>query len=211
MLARDVMSTPVITVRADMPVRAAAALLSEHAIASAPVVDADERVIGMVSELDLIRDRMPHDPRSHLRPAEPEEGSPPRLVSGVMTDTAVCLTPTADIADIAALMQDSRIRAVPIVEGARVVGIVSRRDLVRTLLRDDGAVAVEVLQRLRDFDPHRDWRVEVQDGTVTIGVGSEPGEGPGRPGGDREQSTITGLVTSVPGAVRVHLHLGAAR
>jgi CBS-domain-containing membrane protein len=68
MRARDIMTRSVISVRTDTPVQRAAALLTEAGITSLPVLDEDDRVVGILSEVDLIRDRMPHDPRSHLRP-----------------------------------------------------------------------------------------------------------------------------------------------
>jgi CBS domain-containing protein len=119
-------------------VRHAAELLTERGVTSLPVLD-DERVVGIVSEVDLIRDRMPHDPRSHLRPEPHDQPDPARLARDVMGDVAVCLGENADAADVAALMLDNNVRAVPIVDGVRPVGIVSRRDLLRSLLRDDDA------------------------------------------------------------------------
>jgi CBS domain-containing protein len=194
MRARDIMTRKVVTVRTDTTAREAAALLSEHGITSLPVLDDDDRVFGIVSELDLIRDRMPHDPRSHLRPAS-ESRDPARLIGQVMTDTVVCLPETADTGDLASTMLESNVRAVPIVDGARLVGIVSRRDLLRTLLRDDDAIRAEVSQRLDDYAGEAGrWKVRVEEGIVTI-TGHF---------GDAQEDVVTVLARTVPGVVRVH-------
>jgi CBS domain-containing protein len=195
MRARDIMTRQVVTVRTDTPARKAAALLSENGITSLPVLDDDDRVVGIVSELDLIRDRMPHDPRSHLRPAAPELRDPARLVGQVMTDTVVCLPETADTGDLASTMLESNVRAVPIVDGARLVGIVSRRDLLRTLLRDDDAIRAEVSQRLDDYAREAGrWKVHVEEGIVTITGHFD----------DAQEDVVTVLARTVPGVIRVH-------
>lgn len=142
MQARDIMTRSVFTVRTSDPIRQAA---------------------------DLIRDRMPHDPRSHLRPLPPEQPDPATRVREVMSDAVICLGSSADTADLAALMLDNNLQAVPIVDGAHLVGIVSRRDLLRTLLRDDAMIGSEVSQRLEEYagDPGR-WDVRVGAGVVNI-------------------------------------------
>ncbi len=197
MKAREIMTVAVATVRPHTSVHEAAALLTERRITSLPVLDDDGSVVGIVSELDLIRDRMPHDSRSHLRPAEHQEPDPARRVVDVMSSTVICLGENADTADLAALMVDNSVRAVPIVDGGQLVGIVSRRDLLRTLLRDDQAIRADIVARLDDYcgDVAR-WNVRVDDGVVTIrGRFGESG---------RRQETITAVARAVPGVLRVH-------
>jgi CBS domain-containing protein len=127
MRAREIMTRSVITVRPDTPVHDAAGLMSEHGITSLPVLDADNRVVGIVSEADLLRDRMPHDPRSHLRRDEPELPDPARLVGQVITKVVHCLGENADTADVATVMLDMNVRAVPIVDGGRAAHRAPRR------------------------------------------------------------------------------------
>jgi len=200
MRAHEIMTRSVATVHTDTPVRQAAALMSERNVTSLPVLDEDDRVVGIVSEADLIRDRMPHDLRSHLRPEEHDQPDPARLVRDIMTDAVVCMGENADTADLAALMLDNNVRAVPIVDGAQLLGIVSRRDLLRTLLRDDDAINAEVTSRLDDYagDTGR-WKVTVDDGVVTIR---------GRFADTAQQRIVTVLARTVPGVVRVHTHHG---
>ena len=196
MKAAEMMSSPVVTVTRDRPAREAIALLAEHAFTSLPVVDEDGDVIGIVSEIDLLRSRVPHDPRAHLLPRS-DAGDPPRTVGDVMSDTVVCLSENADAADLAEVLVDNRIRAVPILRGGDLVGIVSRRDVLRTLLRDDTAIRSDVRERLAAFAGETDrWEVRVSDGVVTVH---------GRYVDDRERSAVANLAATVPGVVRVHV------
>lgn len=168
MQARQIMTAPVVTVGPDTSVRDAATLLLEHGITAAPVLDAHDELIGIVSEGDLVVDRFGHDPRSQLRPVDNEPPGP-RTVAEVMTTTVIALGPSADAADLAETMLGSDVRSIPIVEGATVMGIVSRRDLLRTLVRDDDAIRAEVLDRLATYREAADhWDVQVTDGAVLL-------------------------------------------
>src|SRR6185369_15576424 len=84
MRVQDMMTQPVFTVRPTDPIEGAAALLANRRITAAPVLDGDGRLVGMVSEGDLLRDRVPQDPTAHLRPA-PANHHRPRVVAEVMT------------------------------------------------------------------------------------------------------------------------------
>ncbi len=168
MQARQIMTTPVFTVRPDTTARDAAALLLAHGITAAPVLDAHDEIIGMVSEGDLVVDRFGHDPRSRLRPVE-DEPPGPRTVAEVMTTTVIALSPSADATDLAGTMLGSDVRSIPIVEGSTVVGIVSRRDLLRTLVRDDETIRADLLDRLGTYrEPADRWDVQVTDGSVLL-------------------------------------------
>lgn len=196
MKAGEIMSRPVITVGAQAPVRKAVALLAEHHITSLPVVDDDGQVIGIVSEVDLLRSRIPHDPRAHMT-VHADSGDPGSTVREVMSDAVICLSENADAADLAEVLVENRVRAVPILRGADLVGIVSRRDVLRTLLRDDAAILAEVRERLAAFagEPDR-WRIEVAQGVVTLH---------GRFANDRERDAVHNLAGTVAGVVRVHI------
>jgi CBS-domain-containing membrane protein len=113
-----------------------------------------------------------------------------------MTETVVCLGENADAADLAALMLENNVRAVPIVDGGHLIGIVSRRDLLRPLMRDDAAIRAEVTQRLDDYAGEANrWTVAVDEGIVTIA---------GRFDDSRQQKIVALLARTVPGVVRVH-------
>lgn len=191
MKIREIMTRPVTTVHTDTPVEEAAALLATHNITSLPVLDDNDEVVGIVSEADLIRDRMPrheHDTADRENPAH--------LVWQVMTDTVVCLTDSADTADAAELMLNYDVRAVPIVEGGRLEGIISRRDLLRTLVRDDDVIAAEVRERLGFYSgQHGRWTVAVEDGVVTVGGSFDD---------EAERQVVTVLARTVTGVNAVH-------
>jgi CBS domain-containing protein len=194
MQARQIMTTPVLTVLPDTTVREAATMLLEHRITAAPVLDAGGELIGIVSEGDLVVDRFSHDPRSQLRPVR-DEPPGPQTVGEVMTTPVIALGPSADAADLAQTMLGSNVRSIPIVEGATVIGIVSRRDLLRTLVRDDDAIRAEVVDRITDYrGPAGTWDVQVTDGAVLI-VGDLDDDG----------RAAVALARTVPGVGSVHL------
>jgi CBS domain-containing protein len=193
MQARQIMTSPVLTVRPDTTVREAATLLLEHRITAAPVLDAGGELIGIVSGSDLVVDRFGHDPRNQVRPVE-DEPPGPQTVGEVMTTPVIALGPSADAADLAQTMLDSDVRSIPIVEGAAVLGIVSRRDLLRTLVRDDDAIRAEIVDRIADYrDPAGPWDVQVTDGAVLI-VGDLDDDG----------RAAIALARTVPGVGSVH-------
>lgn len=131
MLARDIMSHPVVSVRPWTPIAECAAILVDRGFSAAPVLDDDDRLVGIVSEADLLRWPLPADTRRQpLRPAD-EHQRPPVQVAEVMTATVESLTPGADVADAARMMVAERIRCLPIVDGSQVVGVITRRDLLR--------------------------------------------------------------------------------
>jgi CBS domain-containing protein len=194
MQARQIMTSPVVTVQPDTTVREAATLLLEHRITAAPVLDSGGDLIGIVSEADLVVDRFSHDPRSQLRPVV-DEPPGPQTVGEVMTTPVIALGPSADAADLAQTMLDADIRSLPIVEGSTVIGIVSRRDLLRTLVRDDDAIRTEIVDRIADYrDPDGSWDVQVVDGAVLL-VGELDDDG----------RAAVALARTVPGVGSVRL------
>lgn len=128
MRAIDVMTSPVIAVRPETPVQAAAALLASHGFTAAPVVDAEGALLGIVTEADLMRGRV----RPEGWPAVPEA-----TVGTVMTGSPLVMRPEDDLADVVTLMLDAPVRTVPIVDEGRLVGIVSRRDVLRVVARGE--------------------------------------------------------------------------
>jgi len=184
-----------VTVTPETPVREAVALLAQFGITSMPVVDKDGRVVGMLSEVDVLRDRLPHDPRSSI--AITKDGPDPAATVGViMTNAVVCVADYTDMADVAAAMVESDLRAVPVLCGGELVGVVSRRNVLRTLLRDDTAIDADVGERLAYYGPETTWHVSVVDGVVTVSA----------PLADRrEENLVDALLSTVPGVVRVHV------
>lgn len=154
MHARDILSRPVVTVRAETPLRDAVTLLTGHGFAALPVVDEQGKVIGMLSESDAM-----------TAAAGPETTT----VEAAMTVPVEVVTPATDTATIADRMLTARLRSMPVVEAGLLVGIVSRRDLLRALLNDDGTIEAKIRALLDDYaGSRRQWTIEVSDGGVTI-------------------------------------------
>ncbi len=168
MRAQEVMTTDLVTVAPDTSAKVAAELLADRGFAALPVVDAEGRVVGIVAEADVLRGRLPRDPRLHLLRRE-DDTEPPALVSGIMTAEVHSVEASADVADIARFFVDARIRSVPVTDRGRLVGIVSRRDLLRTLLVPDDRLRGELLRLIADYTGETDaWDVTVTDGFATI-------------------------------------------
>lgn len=190
MRARELMTFPVITVRPSTSAKEAASLLAEHGFTALPVLDEDDRLVGIVTEADLIRDRVPRDTR--YQHAEAPHPVPDLDVASVMTSPAVAMGGGTDVADLCRVLLDDRIRAMPIVDGSRVVGIVTRRDVVRALARSDTDIAADVRHHLEIYGGAGRWQVEVHDGVVRI-VDAYDSET------DRHVATL--LAQAVPGVI----------
>jgi CBS domain-containing protein len=194
MRARDIMTSPVVTVRADIPVKGAAALLAARGFTALPVVDGDDRLIGIVTEADLVRDRIPRDPRHLVHVDVPPEQLPSRPTVGeVMSTPVTTMGPGADVVDLCTAQLEAGRRSMPIVDGSRLVGIVTRRDLVRVVGREDTAIARDVRRRLAIYGGPNRWRVDVHDGVVTLDDDYHDAT-------DRHVATV--LAEAVPGVVR---------
>ncbi len=195
MQAREVMSYPVVSVTESTGAAEASMLLCTKGFTALPVVDDDGRLIGIVTEADLIRDRIPPDPRIHGRHLH-AHASAPLLVRDVMTTPVESLTAGADVADAARIMIDERIRCLPIVDGYGLVGILTRRDLLRAALaHDDQDLAEEISRQLAQVDTPERWSVSVQAGVADI-------EDFGTDTEDRARAAA--LAAAVPGVVQVH-------
>jgi CBS domain-containing protein len=168
MLVRDAMSRPAVTVRVDTSLKEATALLDERSFTTLPVVNAESRPVGIVSEADLIAGMVPRDTRLHMVPTATEAHTlPPASVGEVMNRHPMTVSEDTDLAEAADLMTSSGVKSLPVLDGhGRVVGVVSRRDIIHLLARPDGEIEAELDDVFRRLD--RDWLVEVKDGVVTV-------------------------------------------
>ncbi|MER7281867.1 CBS domain-containing protein [Dactylosporangium sp. NPDC000244] len=159
MHAKDIMSTPAHTVRADAPVAEVVGLLEHYSITAVPVVDDGGTLVGMVSERDILQQAA-----SLAAP-----GGPPRRVRDVMAGLPVTAWPEADVSDLAAFMVQRDAHTVPVVMQEHVVGVVSRCDVLRTLLPTDEQAQNEAQRRLDNYaGGRRRWPVVVHDGVATV-------------------------------------------
>jgi CBS domain-containing protein len=170
MKAKDAMSSPAFTVRPETPLRDAGDLLTRHQISALPVVDEDTRLVGIVSQMDLIRfDTVYEDSPS-------EDSSPrPTQVAEVMTTDVVSVSAETDLHSVAQRLLESHIRQVPVLSGTEVVGVISRRDLIKWMARSDAALALDVSGVLHDQGHHLSHlEVTVRQGVAHIeGVARE--------------------------------------
>jgi CBS domain-containing protein len=186
MRAQDVMTAGVITVTPETSIRDLALLLGRHGISGAPVVDAADNLIGIVSEGDLLhRAETGTERRTERRRARWFDGllaeqkvardylkSHGRKVADVMTRDVITVTETAELDEIADLLETKRIRRVPVVRDGKVVGVVSRANLVRALAMakpqpvsgtviDDFSIRDALLSELRGKPWAKVWAAEI--------------------------------------------------
>ncbi|MEV4061079.1 CBS domain-containing protein [Nonomuraea dietziae] len=180
---RDVMTTEVVAAQESAPFHVVAELLIRYAVSGAPVVDENSRVVGVISEADLLRkeefkQRYYGDDywpplRARLRHAAGSEHGGYRKSLGqnagdLMTAPALVTTPEASVVTAARLMDKHGIKRLPVVDAeGRLVGIVSRRDLLKVFVRDDEAIRTEVIHGL---PLHTVSKIEVgvEEGVVTL-------------------------------------------
>jgi CBS domain-containing protein len=177
------MTTGVITVHPDMSVQAVAKLLSERVVSWVPVVDVADRLVGIVSEGDLLHrvetgtERPTRRRRSwwldtiasDQELARDYVKSHGRTAKDVMTREVISVTETTDLAEIAMLLETKRIKRVPVLREGQIVGIVSRANLVRALAvtksdavdaaDDDRTIRAKLLAELmgQEWFKTQDW------------------------------------------------------
>lgn len=190
MLVRDVMSAPAVMVDAGTSVKDGLQLLDRHQVTALPVVGRDGHLLGVVSEADLLRDAVRSDQRAHIIP-RPGEDHPAQQVSDVMTTMSMTVAVDADLTDAVELMTSTAVKSLPVVDAGRVVGVVSRSDIVHLLARSDERIESEVDELLRSAEIA--CEVEVHDGAVTV-------RGP-----MDQRKVIEVIAGSVPGVLSVHL------
>lgn len=189
MLARDVMSTPVIAVLADASVTDVAAVLVANRISAVPVLEQDGLLVGIISESDLFqRPEVGSDvPRSWLASLmETEDQAAIRLTRtlgtharDVMTSSVVCVDEASDLRAVSRLLEQHKIKRVVVTSEGRAVGIVSRSDLIRVLAlaglseraapTSDEAIRTSILDRLSEAGIRSTYvSVLVHDGIVSL-------------------------------------------
>lgn len=190
------MTSPAITVTPEMHCKDAAALLVRHRISALPVVDANGRLVGLVSEADLLQLETSPDPRSQATPLARRTTPLPRTVEDVMSPEVYTVDEDMDLGIVAQRMLEANVKRFPVLHGDRVVGVVSRHDLVKVIARPDteveGGVKTALIEegvRLTSLD------VRVHDGVVEL-----TGDG------DRRTLRLAEILArSVPGVLDVRV------
>lgn len=222
MKVREVMTQTVVSVRPEAPVREVAALMLERRISGVPVADALGRVLGVVSEGDFIRRpeigtdvpgsrwlRLFTSPEEQARDYVKTHG---RTAADIMTAPAITVAADAPLAVVARLMGSRGIKRLPVVEGDRLIGIVTRADLLRAVYRhpepaasaSDGEIRSAILSILDKEDWAAGAIVEVQvtEGRVQLWGSVES---------DRQREALLLAAKSVPGVAGVEAHVTRIR
>lgn len=220
MRASDIMTRGPVTVRADSTIEAAARLMLSHRISGLPVVDAGGAVVGMVTEGDLLRRAEIGTERQHGRWLELLLGpgrlardyvhSHARKVNEVMTREAAFIAPETPLAEVVALMEQRHVKRLPVIDQGRLVGIVSRANLVSALLEllaapspgatSDREIRARVLAEIdrQHWAPRACVDVAVADGLVELrGVITD----------ERERAALRVAAETVPGVKGITDHL----
>lgn len=201
----ELMNTDVLTAVPDESLRNVARRLVKHGISGVPVCDEGRLVVGVISEGDIL-----YKERGRTGRRRPLAGivdsaaraemikMQARTVREAMTSPAITITPSRAAAYAARLMLDNAVNRLPVVtKGGRLVGILTRADLVRAFARPDAEIATEIradiLNRVFWVQPET-IRVEVNDGAVRIAGEIETAT---------EAEVLLSLVEKVPGVVAV--------
>ena len=221
MKAGDIMTRPAITATRETTIAAAARLMVNERISGLPVVGADGTVVGIVTEGDLLHRSETGTAAHHSRWFELLLGpgrlardyvhSHGRKVGEIMTTRIVSVGPETELGDIVKLMETHRIKRVPVIDGARLLGIVSRANVIAALAdtleqaaatapAGDGEIRERILAEIQKepWGPRASVDVLVKDGVVEL-YGSITDE--------RERAALQVLAENVPGVKAVHDHV----
>jgi CBS domain-containing protein len=217
----DVMTEPAITVTPETTVADAARLMLQHHISGLPVVDQAGAVVGVVSEGDLLRRAETGTSRTHSRwfellispgrLARDYVHSHGRRVGELMTTDVASVRPSDGLATVVQVMETKHIKRLPVIEDGRLVGIVSRADLMRALLDslpaaagnesdNDAEIREHILVAIANqpWGPRASVDVTVKDGVVDLD---------GTITDDRERDALKVLAENTPSVKAVRDHL----
>ena len=158
MHARDIMTKTVVTATPNFSAAQAARMLADRGFSALPVVNDAGELVGIVTEADLLRNRFPPDGST----------APGTTVADVMSSPVIGVSHDTDVTVVARAMITAQRRCLPIVDGDRLVGVITRRDIVRVLARRDADIANDVRAHLRVLGGQSRWSVQVSDGDVVI-------------------------------------------
>jgi CBS domain-containing protein len=218
----DVMTQKVISVTPETTIAEAAGLMLEHRISGLPVVDNSGAVVGVVTEGDLLRRTETGTERHHSRwleflitpgrLAEDYSRANARKVGEVMSPEVIAVAPPDSLAEVVRLMERHNIKRLPVIEGGRLAGIVSRANLVRALLHNltesavgnaagsDAQIRERIMAEIakQPWGPRASVEVRVDAGIVEL-YGSITDE--------RERTALRVLSENAPGVKAVRDHL----
>ncbi|MFL4909956.1 CBS domain-containing protein [Streptomyces sp. MMS24-I2-30] len=174
----DVMTRKVVALGAKASFKDIVRTLREWQVTALPVLDGDQRVVGVVSEADLLAKEETRDAGGERDPGTSAADRADPVQAGavtadqLMSTPAITVTGDATLACAARAMACHRVKRLPVVDGAgRLTGIVSRSDLLKVFLRSDEEIAEDVRRNVVErlfVSPSEPLRIEVHDGVVTL-------------------------------------------
>ncbi|MER5736860.1 CBS domain-containing protein [Streptomyces sp. NPDC002262] len=201
LIVSDVMTHTAVAIGRDAPYKEIVALMDEWKVSALPVLEGEGRVVGVVSEADLL-------PKEAFRGADPlsgeaeEEAKAGAVRAGdLMSSPAVTVHADASLAEAARIMARRKVKRLPVVNGIGMLeGVVSRSDLLKVFLREDGEMASEIRRSVLDGPALTGLDVTVTKGVATLsGVLSDRSLVP----------LLARAVRAVEGVVDVRMELGA--
>jgi CBS domain-containing protein len=192
MLVREIMTSPVHRVHEGASIEEALQVMVTARVTSLPVVDHDEHVVGIISEADLLQQRLEPDPRAHMRLVAPPSGPLPVTVGQVMTVHPYTVREDHDVAELARTFASTGWKSAPVVRGDVLLGVVSRSDVIRAMARPDSEIRAEISRAFAEIGLPS-WHAEVTYGVVHVTGTSS----------DRELAAATSIAQSVKGVRRV--------
>lgn len=209
MRVEHLMTKEVVTVSPETSLKEVAATLADRGVSGLPVCDPEGRIVGVVSEADILRKEQGFPPgRSSVfewlvgRGEEATAKLAARTAGEAMTAPAVTIDAGRPVSEAARLMIERSVNRLPVVHGGELVGIVTRADLVRAFRRSDEEIEREIRE---DVLLHTLWispgrlSIAVEDGVVTLAGTLET---------RTEAELAVAYVRRVPGVVDVHDELG---
>ncbi|HET9290621.1 MAG TPA: CBS domain-containing protein [Actinomycetes bacterium] len=152
-LVKDLMTTPVVTVEPSAPFKEIVARLAEHRVSAVPVVDDGRRVLGVVSEADLLLKEEFPEPEQDLplwwikRARLDRAKAAASVARDLVTVAVVAVSPDATVAEAARRMHTAKVKRLPVVDrSGRLVGIVSRSDLLKVFDRSGQDIRREIIE-----------------------------------------------------------------
>jgi CBS domain-containing protein len=208
MKVRELMTDDVVSVNPEASLREAARALAEHRVSGLPVVTKAGEVVGVLSEADIVAKASGGTGSAGLLSwlFDPEIGEDKAAASTAgeaMSSPAVTIAPTRPIHEAARRMISDGVNRLPVVEDGKLVGILTRADIVRAFARGDAELAAEI----RDDILRRTFWVEPGSVTVTVVDGRVTLKGEVETEADVEMLPI--FVSRVPGVISVHPELRA--
>ncbi|MFK0113420.1 CBS domain-containing protein [Streptomyces sp. NPDC091217] len=175
-IVSDVMTTTVVSVGREAPFKELVQLMRDWQVSALPVVEGEGRVVGVVSEADLLH-------KEEFRDGDPDRYTQLRRINDLakaggltagelMTSPALTVRPAATLAQAARILARAKVKRLPVTDDLGVLqGVVSRADLLKVFLRDDEDIAEEVRREIVSYlfpAPGSVLRVDVHDGVVTL-------------------------------------------